>query len=311
MRFLVIPLGLLLSGCVQRDANTLRLTVFAAVAEPHIAQSLGLFEKEALKVEVTMVPGTARAMESLLGGSADAIVGTYEQALQVSAQGKSVQAFQLFNGCHCLALVASPAKPEIQTVGDLAGKVVGVGAAGGAMQNFAQYLLDRSGVTGSFASVGIGASAVAALEGGRVDAAVLLYNPMLAMESRHGGLRVLAETFSAEGSRAVFGVEQYPAQALMAEARWLGRNPAVARRLVRALSGAVQWMRAHTAREIRARLPDGPRTGDEKADLATLEMLIPRYSSDGRFRLEEAAAVRKVLGLNVDVRNTFRNDLLP
>src|SRR5205823_3216621 len=43
-----------------------------------IAERLGLFEKEGLKVEIHDFQGGSRALQSLVGGSADVVCGSYE-----------------------------------------------------------------------------------------------------------------------------------------------------------------------------------------------------------------------------------------
>jgi NitT/TauT family transport system substrate-binding protein len=300
-----------LTCCAQSPkAVSLRIVTFQGAEAPLLAQKLGLFAKAGLQVDLQETQGTAKAMEALLGGSADSIVGTFEQAIQLRAQGKAVVAYRLLTECHCLALVVPPTKTaEIRAIGDLAGKTVGVGAPGGAMQNFVSFLLTRAGKEdASYVAIGVGASAFAAIEGGKVDAAVVLASTLGKLRERYPSVKVLAETFSDEGSRQAFGFAEYPAMALMAQQAWLDKHPDAARRAAEALGEAVMWIRQHSAEEVRATLGNN-------LDLGALKLHLPRYSAAGEFSLRPAEFVRDQLikarripaGAVPDVTATYSN----
>ena len=75
-------------------------------------------------------------------------------------------------------LVVSPAHTgEIKSIKDLAGKKVGVTAPGSSTDFFLKYLLRKNGLDPAGTSVigvGVGATAIAAMEQGQIDAAVML-----------------------------------------------------------------------------------------------------------------------------------------
>src|SRR2546427_11195433 len=60
-----------------------------------IAERLGLFEKEGLKVEIHDFQGGARALQSLVGGSADVVCGAYEHTILTRAKGQAIKAIAL------------------------------------------------------------------------------------------------------------------------------------------------------------------------------------------------------------------------
>jgi NitT/TauT family transport system substrate-binding protein len=62
-----------------------------------IAERLGLFEKEGLKVEINDFQGGARALQSLVGGSADVVCGAYEHTILTRAKGQPIRAVALQN----------------------------------------------------------------------------------------------------------------------------------------------------------------------------------------------------------------------
>src|SRR5437667_12185407 len=62
-----------------------------------IAERLGLFEKEGLKVEIHDFQGGSRALQSLVGGSADVVCGSYEHTIQMRAKAAGIKAAALQN----------------------------------------------------------------------------------------------------------------------------------------------------------------------------------------------------------------------
>ena len=60
-----------------------------------VALGQNLFPKHGVEPEVAQFPGGARAMQALLGGSADVVCGYYEHTIQMAAKGAKLQAFVL------------------------------------------------------------------------------------------------------------------------------------------------------------------------------------------------------------------------
>ena len=309
MRPLIILSLIFLADCAKPDPLHVRLVTFQGAEAPLLAQKLGFFEKEGLSVDLQEIAGAGKAMEALLAGSADSIVGTYEQAIQVRAMGKPVVAYLQLTNCHCLAMVAAPGK-RIIDVRSLKGKVIGVAAPGGQMQNFAMRLLEQAGLQGtdvSFAAIGVGPSALVAIESGKVDAGVVLANTLVPLRQRHPEAVTLAETFSLEGNRRVFGTDGYPSMALLGQAEWLRANPDLAGRLVRALRATVVWIHANPPEAVQAKLGVG--------NLDALRLHLPRYDLNGQFQLEQARTVLEFLAKNnaavreakINLPQTFTN----
>jgi len=306
LRILTVTACLIFASCGRPDPKHIRLVTFQGAEAPAIAQKLGLFEKEGLAVSLQEIAGTGKAMEALLSGSADSIVGTYEQAIQVQALGKPVVAYLQLTDCHCLAMVA------LKT-GSLKGKVIGVAAPGGQMQNFATTVLEQTGLSASdvsFAAIGVGPSALVAIESGKVDAAVVLANTLVPLRQRHPETVTLAETFTPEGNRRVFGTDGYPSMALLGQPDWLRSDPDRTRRLVRAMRAAVRWIRENSPETVQAKLGSG--------NVEALRLHLPRYDPRGEFRLDQARTVYEFLAKNnpavkaakINLPQTFTNEFL-
>jgi NitT/TauT family transport system substrate-binding protein len=305
----ILLIIMLLSSCGRRQ-GPVRLALQPPSTNnypSYFASWLGFYKEEGVEVEISQVAGASKILEAVVGGSADVGGGVYEQTLQMAVEGKSIVCF--------ISLLKSPnfailAAPGIKTFADLRGKTVGVSSVGSPSQFYLTYLLAGAGVSPadvSTATVGMGAAAMAALERGQVDAAVLFGSAITAYLARKPDAVVLADTRTLEGLRAAFQVDDYPASCLLARREWLDANRKSAVRMARAVRRSLAWIREHSAEDVLARVPS---PGDPSSELAAIRLAQPMYSVDGQINKEKAEAVRAIIGLKsskVDVLSTFLN----
>lgn len=311
---------LLLTGCAHRAA-----TVRVALQPPsannypsYLAQWLGFYRAEGLDVAISQIAGASKVLEAVVGGSADVGGGVYEQTVQMAAESRDIVSF--------VSLLRSPnfalASLRIQSVADLRGKTVGVSSIGSPSQFYLNQILAAAGMNPtdvSTASIGMGATATSAIEHGQVDAAILFGSAITTLQSRRVGVVILADTRTAYGLRAVFGVDDYPASCLLARRVWLDDHPGSARKMTAAILKSLAWIRAHSPEEILAQVPAEFQVGDRSAELEAIRLAQPMYSIDGRIRPQSAEAVRKVLAAslekvhdaNMDLSRTYTNEFLP
>ena len=294
----------LLTSCSRPGAVRLVLQPPSTNNYPsYFASWLGFYKEEGVDVSISQIAGASKILEAVVGGSADVGGGVYEQTLQMAAEGKSIVAFVSLLKSPNFAIVATPG---IHKWSDLRGKTVGVSSVGSPSQFYLSYLLKKEGVGDvSTATVGMGATAMAALEHGQVDAAVLFGSAVTAYLARKPDAVILADTRTPEGLQNAFQVTDYPASCLLARREWLEANPSSARRMARAVLRAMAWIREHSAEEILARVPSA---GEPGAELEAIRLAKPMYSVDGRINKESAEGVRGIIGLTkVDVSSTFVN----
>jgi NitT/TauT family transport system substrate-binding protein len=317
---ILLALMCLLAACGSRSGVHSNTTTVRLALQPpstnnypsHFAQWLGYFHDEGLEVELSQIAGASKVLEAVVGGSADVGGGVYEQAIQMAAEGRDVVSFVSLLRSPNFALVALPDR-GVKSIADLRGKVVGVSSVGSPSQSYLNRLLTASGTpvdSVGATTVGMGATAMASIEHGQVDAAILFGSAITALQARRPDVVVLADTRTPEGLRAVFGVDDYPASCLLARQVWLQANPEVARKMVRAMLRSLAWIREHSAEEILARLPGQNEVGDPAAELAAIRLAKPMYSIDGRITPESAEAVRRVRGEKVDLSKTYTNEFL-
>jgi NitT/TauT family transport system substrate-binding protein len=308
----------LLASCGARSSeNKIRLAIQPPSTNnypSHFAQWLGYFHDEGLDVEISQIAGASKVLEAVVGGSADVGGGVYEQAIQVAVESKDVECFVSLLRSPNFALVSLP-DHGVKSITDLKGKIAGVSSVGSPSQAYLNLLLSSAGVAAdsvSATTVGMGATAAAAVEHGQVDAAILFGSAITALQIRRPDVLILADTRTPEGLRAVFGVDDYPASCLLARGEWLRGHPEQARKMARAALRSLAWIREHSAEEILAKMPAEFRVGDAAAEIAAIKMAKPMYSVDGKIRVESAEAVRRVLGgrsASVELSRTYTNEL--
>src|SRR5580765_8274516 len=161
-----------------------------------LARQLGEYEKAGVAVELVDLKGGSDALKAVLGGSADVVSGYFDHCVNLAARKQELVSFVVYDRYPGLVLVVSPShNGEIKSIKDLAGKKVGVSAPGSSTDFFLKYLLKKNGLDPASAAVigvGLGATAVAAMEQGQIDAAVMLDPSVTVLQGSHKDLRILA-----------------------------------------------------------------------------------------------------------------------
>lgn len=283
-----------------------------------LAKQLGEYDKAGVKVDLVDLKGGSDALKALLGGSADVVSGYFDHCVNLAARHQALQAFVVYDRFPGLVLVVSPSHTnEIKSVKDLAGKKVGVSAPGSSTDFFLKYLLKKNGLDPTSASVigvGLGATAVAAMEQGQIDAAVMLDPAVTVLQGTHHDLRILADTRTQKDTLAMFGGE-YPGGALYSTTPWVAAHPKEVQALTNAIVATLAWIHSHTPEEIMAKMPPEMVGKDKALYLAALKNTLPMYSKTGRMDPKGADAVLAVFSqgspeiakANVDVSKTYTN----
>ena len=287
-----------------------------------LAKELGFYREEGIDAELADFAGGAKALQSLVGGSADVVSGFYDHTIQMAADGRQYVAFVSMLRFPGMVIATSPQRAgTVVRVADLKGRVVGVTSAGSSSQMLLTYLLQRNGVAAdavSVTSIGTAATAVAAMEYGKVDAGVMADPSFTMVAKRNPGVRVLADLRTLEGVKEAFGTDTYPASVLYSSAGWVQANRDTAARLARAIVRTLDWMQTHTPEEIAAKAPKAFRGDDDALYIEALKASMPMFSPDGRMSAEGAEVVRtllagsleKVRTATIDLSKTFTNEFI-
>jgi NitT/TauT family transport system substrate-binding protein len=325
---LVSSLAVLMAGCARHDGAGAHVRIAIGGQSQMIylpttlAQELGYYRDEGLDVELEDFAGGAKALQSLVGGSADVVSGFYDHTIQMAAEGRELVAFVTMLRFPGMVLATSPqSAPTVTKIEDLKGHIVGVTSAGSSSQMLLAYVLLRHGLAAdavSVTSIGAAATAVAAVEHGRVDAAVMADPSFTIVSRRNPAVRVLADMRTAAGVSEAFGTDAYPGSVLYSSGDWIRANRDTAARLARAIARTLGWMQAHSPQEIAAKTPRAFRGDDEPMYVEALKASMPMYSPDGMMARDGAEAVRtllagsldKVRAATIDISKTYTNEFI-
>jgi NitT/TauT family transport system substrate-binding protein len=285
-----------------------------------IAEQLKYFKDEGLDVEIVDFAGGAKALQAVVGGSADVVSGAFEHTLNMQAKGQPMRAFVLQGRAPQIVLgVGTKAVPNYKTIADLRGKKIGVTAPGSSTNILANYVLGKAGVKPNEVSIiGVGASqgAVAALRAGQIDAISNL-DPVITILQRSGDIKIVSDTRDVAEADRVFGGPM-PAGCLYAPVAFLERNPNTAQALANAIVRADKWIQQAGPSDIIKVVPESYQLGDRalyidaylKAKRAlSPDGLIPEGGSATAYRAL-ASVDESIAKARLDLKANFTNDFV-
>jgi len=286
-----------------------------------LTKQLGNFEKAGLDVEMVNFKGGSQALKAVIGGSADVVSGYFDHTVALAAKGQQLRAIVVYDRYPGLVIVVSPGQTgKINSIADLKGKTVGISAPGSSTDYFLKYELQQAGLERDAASVigvGLGGTAIAAMEQGQIDAAVMLDPAVTMLQTKYADLKILSDTRTEKDTRAVFGGD-YPGGALYTKTTWIDAHPEEAQALASAVVATLNWIHSHTPEEIMEQMPAEMVGNDKAAYLAALKNTLPMYSETGLMDPKGAEAVLKVFSAgdpavanaNIEITDTYTNDFV-
>jgi NitT/TauT family transport system substrate-binding protein len=170
------------------------------------------------------VQSGARALQSLVGGSAEVGVGTFDHTIQMQSKGQPVVAVTQY-GHYPGFVLATIASKSIAYRGPQSLKGL----------TLAAYMLVRSGLKAddaSFVGTGVTSTAVAAARRADIDA-IVSSDPMISLMQSEGLVKVVADTRTPEGTRAVYG-GPYPGGVVYTTTDFIAKNPRTVQAIVTA-----------------------------------------------------------------------------
>src|SRR5207248_6030749 len=162
-----------------------------------LADRLGYFKDEGVNVEIVDFPGGAKALQAMVGGSADVVSGAFEHVVDMHAKGIEVQEFVLQDRYSGIVLGLSKAKAgSYKSPKDLRGLKIGGTAPGASTNIFGNALLARDArPPDAVAIIAVGASsgAVAAMQKGQIDGISNL-DPVITRLEKGGDIVAVVDT---------------------------------------------------------------------------------------------------------------------
>lgn len=283
-----------------------------------IAEQLGYFKDEGLDVKIVDFAGGSRALQAVVGGSADVVSGAFEHTISMQAKGQRMRAFVLQGRAPQVVLAVNKRTlPNFKSVADLRGKKIGVTAPGSSTAIMANFVLAQAGIKPnevSFIGVGASQSAVAAIRSGQIDAVVNL-DPVITILERAGDIQVVSDTRVLAESEKVFGGPM-PAGTLYAPQTFIDKNPATVQALTNAIVRANRWIQKAGPSELIKTVPESYLLGDRAVYIDGFLRTRGALSPDGLFPEQgPATALRalasvdpKLANARIDLASTYTND---
>ena len=283
-----------------------------------IAEQLGYFKAQGLDVEISDFAGGARALQAVVGGSADVVSGAYEHTINLQSKGQFFQAFVLQGRAPAIALgVSTKTMAGYRTLADLKGKKIGVSAPGSSTNMVANLLLSRVGLKAqdvSFIGVGTAASALTAMRSGQIDA-ISNIDPVMTMLEQKGDVRIVSDTRTLKGTLEVFGGPM-PAGCLYAPSEFLQKNPNTVQALTDAIVHSLKWLQTAGPGDILKTVPESYLLGDRGLYLASFNKVHEAIALDGLIPEEGTRTALRALAsfdptVKVDkiaLNRTYSND---
>ena len=283
-----------------------------------ISDQLGFFKAEGLDIEISDFAGGARALQAVVGGSADVCSGAYEHTINLQSKNQMFQAFVLQGRAPQIAFgVSVKNMPDYKTIADLRGKKIGVSAPGSSTNMMANLVLSRGGLKASdvsFIGVGTAAGALLALRSGQIDA-ISNTDPVMTMLEQKGDVKIISDTRTLKGTLEVFGGTM-PAACLYAPMEFIQKNPNTCQAMTNAIVRGLKWLQTSGPGDIVKTVPESYLLGDRALYLASFNKIRESISLDGiipedgpRTALKALASVDPAIQPEkIDLAKTYTNE---
>jgi NitT/TauT family transport system substrate-binding protein len=262
-----------------------------------VAERKGFFKDEGLEVEIPDFAGGAKALQALVGGSADVVSGAYEHTINMAAKKQPIKAVVLEAKYSSIVLLLSKERAaKYKSPRDLKGMKIGVTAPGSSTNMFVNNLLAKDGLKPtdvSIVGVGTGSGAFAAMDKGEIDALSNL-DPVITQLESTGKFVAVADSRTEKGMKDIYGGD-YMASVIYTTDEFIRKNPNTVQAVVNAIVRADRWIAGATPQQIVDLMPAEYKAGNPSLYKQGLLKNMIGYSEDGQMSLKAAENVYKVL----------------
>jgi NitT/TauT family transport system substrate-binding protein len=283
-----------------------------------IAHIKGYFKDEGLDAKIVDFAGGSKALQAVVGGSADVVSGAFEHTITLQSKGQFYRAFVQQGRAPMIVLVTSnKTMADYKSPADFKGKKIGVTAPGSSTNMMASFFLAQHGLKPtdvSFIGVGAGAGAITAMRTGQIDAMANL-DPVISTLVKENAVKVVADTRTLKDTVQIFGGNM-PSGCLYTSQDFLDKNPNTAQALANAIVRADKWIQSASPDEIAKVVPEGYLLGDPELYKLALKGNKEALSPDGSVPADGPQTALKALAAfvpnfpadKIDVSKVWTND---
>src|SRR5690606_9090521 len=285
-----------------------------------IANLNGYFKDEGLNAQIVDFAGGSKALQAVVGGSADVVSGAFEHTINLQSKGQMYRAFAQQGQAPMIVLaVSTKTMPDYKTPADLKGKKIGVTAPGSSTNMMASFFLAQHGLKPtdvSFVGVGAGAGAITAMRTGQIDAMANL-DPVISTLIKEDAVTVIADTRTLKDTHQIFGGNM-PSGCLYTSQEFIDKNPNTTQALANAIVRADKWIQAASPEEIAKVVPEGYLLGDPELYKLALKGNKEALSPDGSVAEDGPKTALKALAAfvpnfpadKIDISKIWTNDFV-
>ncbi len=283
-----------------------------------IAERNGYFKDEGLDVTISDFAGGSKALQAVVGGSADVVSGAFEHTINLQSKGQFFRCVVLQGRAPMIAIgVSSKTLADYKTPADLKGKKIGVTAPGSSTNMMVSFFLAKHGLKASDVSiigVGAGAGAVTAVRSGQIDAISNL-DPVLSLLQAADEIRIISDTRTLKDTLDIFGGNM-PSGCLYMPQAFIDANPNTTQALVNAMVRADKWIQKAGPDKVTTTVPEAYLLGEPKVYTLSVAKCMEGLSPNGMIPEDGPATALKALSAydpklnaaSIDLSKVWTND---
>ena len=273
MRNVLVPISLLILVLLAEFGFAADRVRFAYPAKSlnylpiTMGRDRGMFQAEGIDLQMVLVGSTIQ-VAALTTGDID-FSGAQSQVMAGAARGLPVKVVGFLTIKPSFWLMA---KPEIKSMADLKGKIIGITAIGSSTDTLARFLVSKNGLTPdrevAFIGTGTTSNILTAMKAGTVDAGVL--SPPFNAMATQMGYRTLAY-FGDYVEQSLSGVGTSD--------RMIRERPELVKRMLTATIKSLRFIQQRPADSIQFIGKEWSMDADSATEL--YKSMLPAFSKDG------------------------------
>lgn len=283
-----------------------------------LAQQLGYYDKYGVNVSLVEESAGQDAEVAMLAGQTDGAGGFYDHTLDLATKGKQVEAVVTMADVPGETLmVSNRLKDKVKTISDLKGLKIGITGLGSSTNMLATYNVVKGGGKESDYSpipVGAGATLIAAMKNGKIDAAVTSEPTASILQNQNIAYTLVDMNHKTAAHQALGG--GYASTSLYMTNDYVNSHKDTVQKLVDAYVATLKWMSTHTPEQIAAKMPSDYYAGNQSLYVQALKGQLPMFTTDGKMPAGVPQNVQKILSSfkpavkKVDLSKTYTNEFV-